>query len=365
MEARPQGGRLRAVGTPSEYRIERVDMSKIGDTELDELARLRQEVAKERVPEDPPSPLAIIAQQLRANVPGQWRAPFVARDASGRAAGYGYTQRNLEDKDNAHIRWTEVAVAPPHRRRGLGRALLAKVVEACQGQGEDVLFVGQTNDRVPSGEALMKALGAHPGLPMKINQLDLAAVDRTRVSAWAKARPAGYRLVRIDDVVPDALVPTFIEASAGINDMPKGSIGFNDFTLTEPQIRQRESYFRQAGARWWLLIAVDESTGKGAGFTEVVFHPQNAHEIEQEGTAVSKDHRGHGLGLWMKAVMLERILAELPESRFIRTGNANVNSQMIRINEQLGFRYAWQSTLWQLPIADARRAVAAREEAKT
>jgi hypothetical protein len=60
----------------------------------------------------------------------------------------------------------------------------------------------------------------------------------------------------------------------------------------------------------------------------------------------------------MKAIMLERILAELRQSRFIRTGNANVNAQMLAINAQMGFTHAWQSTLWQLPIADARKALA-------
>jgi hypothetical protein len=53
---------------------------------------------------------------------------------------------------------------------------------------------------------------------------------------------------------------------------------------------------------------------------------------------------------------LERILEERPDSRLIRTGNANVNAQLLAINDKLGFTYAWQSTLWQLPIAEARKA---------
>jgi hypothetical protein len=60
----------------------------------------------------------------------------------------------------------------------------------------------------------------------------------------------------------------------------------------------------------------------------------------------------------MKAAMLERILAEIAGSRLIRTGNANVNARMLAINARLGFKHAWQSTLWQLPIAVARKTLA-------
>ena len=344
--------------TPKGYTIDPADMQTATEAEVLEAARLRQELALEQTPEDPPAPLEVIAQQLRARPPGQWRAVFLARDHGGKLAGYGIAAHNLKDAENPHIRWSEVAVRPEHRRRGLGRALFAKVVAACEGQDGPIVFVSQTNDRQPSGDAFARAVGATPGLPMKMNQLELATVDRAKVAAWARLDPAGYRLERVDGTVPDRLIATYIQAAAGINDMPRGEIAFNDWKLDEAQIRQRESYYKQAGAQWWLLLAIHKETGQGVGFTEVEFDPRNPHSIEQEGTAVVAAHRGHNLGLWMKAAMLERILAELPDSRFIRTGNANVNTQMLAINTKLGFKHAWQTTLWQLPIADAHKAAA-------
>ena len=40
---------------------------------------------------------------------------------------------------------------------------------------------------------------------------------------------------------------------------------------TEEQVRDRESWFKQTGTRWWLLLAIDEATGQGAGFTEITY----------------------------------------------------------------------------------------------
>ena len=344
---------------PRGYTIEALDLQTATDDEVAEIAQFRQELAIEQRPEDPPTPLPVIEQWLRSRPPGQWRAIFIARDGAGKLAGYGVGARNLKDTDNPHIRWSEIAVKPEHRRRGLARALFARVLDSLE--GEDLMVVSETSDRVPSGEEFAKAIGAKAGLPMKLNQLELGAVNRAKVAEWARGAPKGYRLVSVDETVPEQLVKPYIEASEGINDMPRGDIAFNDWKLTEPQIRQRESFYKQAGMKWWLILAIDERTGEGVGFTEVSFNPSDPHAIQQEGTAVVAAHRGHGIGLWLKAVMLERILGECADSRFIRTGNANVNAQMLAINAKLGFAYAWQTTLWQLPVAEARKALAGAE----
>src|SRR5437763_8446113 len=319
---------------PNGYTIEPTDLQTATDAEVVEIAQFRQELAVEERPEDPPTPLYVIEQWLRARAPGQWRAIFVGRDSGGELAGYGVAARNLKDTQNARIRWSEIAVKPRHRRAGLGRALFARVLGSFEGQGDEITVISETKDRMPSGEAFATAIGAKPGLPMKLNQLDLRSGDRRKVAHWALATPKGHRLERIDGTVPEQFVKAYIEASEGINDMPRGDIAFNDWKLTEAQIRQRESFFKQAGLTWWLLLAIDEQTGAGVGFTEVEFNPSDPHAIQQEGTAVVAAHRGRSIGLWLKAVMLGRILADRPDSRFIRTGNANVNAQMLAINEK-------------------------------
>src|SRR5437867_8970997 len=167
--------------TPSGYTIASLDLQTATDAEIREISQFRQELALEQRPEDPPTPIEVIAQWLRSRPPGQWRVVFVARDRDGELAGYGVGVRNLKDTQNAHIRWSEIAVKPQHRRRGLGRALFAHVLGSFKGQGDELTVISETTDRVPSGEAFAQAIGAQPGLPMKMNQRDLAAVARRKV----------------------------------------------------------------------------------------------------------------------------------------------------------------------------------------
>lgn len=345
------------MNAPKGYRIEPFDPTELPPALLREAAELYQAQQSERTPEDPLMPVEAIEQHLRAVVPGRWQAYFGARDAGGVLVAYGVVGRSLNEPENAHLRWTEIVVSAKHRRKGVGRALLRALVDAVADQGDDVVLITQTTDRVPSGSEFGRAIGAEPGLDMKTSQLDLSKVDRANIEEWARVAPKGYRLARIDESVPAELVATYIQASNGMNDAPRGELKVADWKLTEVQIRERESWFQQTGTEWWLLVAVHEATGEGAGFTEVTYDPKISHVIWQQGTAVIDAHRGHRLGMWMKAVMLKRILDERPKALFIRTGNANTNAQMLAINTQLGFVEAWSACLWQISIADACNAV--------
>ena len=354
------------MNDPQGYRIEPFEPTELAPAQLREAALFQQALEHERVVEDPPMAPEAIEARMLATSPGRWRAFFGARDQNGAIVGYSVVGWEKNEPGNQHMRWCEVAVAPAHRRRGLGRALLRRAVQAVADQREDLLFISQFSDRIPAAADFARAMGATRGLEMKMNQLDLGAVDRDKVREWAAMAPAGYRLERVDGPVPEALVAPYIESASGMNDAPRGDLRMDDWELNEEQIRDRDAWLRQAGIERWLILALHEETGAGAGYTEVNYDPRVPHVIWQSGTAVIDAHRGHRLGLWMKAAMLKRILAERTKARFIRTGNANANAQMLAINVQLGFKPAWSAALWQLTLADARKAVGLqRAEATT
>ena len=65
-------------------------------------------------------------------------------------------------------------------------------------------------------------------------------------------------------------------------------------------------------------------------------------------------HRNRGLGRWLKAVMMEKVLRDLPEVHTIRTGHADSNAPMRKINEELGYRPFSSDTQWQITLDEVR-----------
>lgn len=344
--------------TSDGYTLLPFDTATASERELEESGRLQQILAAERVPDDPPMAIEALISRMVTTTPSDWRAMCSARDSAGTLVGQGFVGHNRNEPENAHIRWCEIGVHPDHRRRGIGRALFGALVTACGGQGADLTFMGQTSDRVPAGEAFCNALGAEAGLAMKTNQLDLTQLDRAAVRDWAARAPSGYRLELVAGPLPDTLMPAFLESANGMNDAPKGTMRFADEQVTAEQIREREAWSRTAGIQRRLIVAVHETTGAGAGFTGLGYDPRVPHVVQQGGTAVINGHRGHGIGLWMKATMLQHVLAEWPAARYVRTGNAHTNAQMLGINTRLGFQHAWSTIMWQLPLAAARSSAA-------
>ena len=71
----------------------------------------------------------------------------------------------------------------------------------------------------------------------------------------------------------------------------------------------------------------------------------------QQITLVHPEHRGHRLGMIVKAVNLRTLRAQEPAVRMIDTFNAEVNTHMIAINEAMGFRAVDRWANWQASVA--------------
>ena len=66
-----------------------------------------------------------------------------------------------------------------------------------------------------------------------------------------------------------------------------------------------------------------------------------------------RNHRGHGLGLRLKAANALRVMDELPNVTSVRTWNAASNEHMLAVNRQLGYTVDGYGRVWQKRSNDA------------
>ena len=94
--------------------------------------------------------------------------------------------------------------------------------------------------------------------------------------------------------------------------------------------------------REWQARAVERAADFELGFWDGPF-------AEADLAAIA-DLNGRGLGRWLKAAMLDKVLRERPQVRRVRTGNADSNAAMLEINRELGFEPRTSQIVWQLKI---------------
>ncbi|MDX6354477.1 MAG: hypothetical protein QOF98_1380, partial [Streptomyces sp.] len=160
----------------------------------------------------------------------------------------------------------------------------------------------------------------------------------------------GYRLTAWSGVVPDPLAASFTAARQGMADMPTGGVDFGPPEWDEDRVRAAAEVVARRGERLETVAALAEADGSVAGYTELVLPADGSAPAQQYDTAVLPAHRGHGLGLWIKAAMLRRVRAEHPETTEIQTDNADDNRHMLAVNTALGFRPQRRTVIYQLSL---------------
>jgi mycothiol synthase len=339
----------------SDLTIVPIDYRAISEDDVVALNVFENAMAAESDPDDPPTPLDITRATATNHPDVLVINEFWAREPDGSIAGLGFSWWK-QTEENRHIAHCRMEILPQHRRRGLARILLSRVVDVVEADGRS-LVITWTTDRVPAGEAFARRVGAEPASPVHTNRLLLADVDRDLVRRWVEEGPVrapDYELLMLDGPYPDDLIEEVVRLTDVMNTAPRDDLEMEDETHTVEEMRQREEQGVAAGTSRWSLFAKHVPTGKLVGLTVVYWNPAQPDTVFQGDTGVQAEHRGHALGKWLKAAMLERVFRELPDAVDVRTGNADSNDAMLGINRALGFKPYIAQMNWQVPAERVR-----------
>ncbi|MFS8096402.1 GNAT family N-acetyltransferase [Lentzea alba] len=238
-----------------------------------------------------------------------------------RIVGY-VSARISEEKANAHVALFYLAVLPQHRRRGIGTALLGALPTLIPGR---TVAESWNVFKDSPGEHFAAARGLRVVTSMTRQRLDVTGLPEIG------ALPPGYELVTWTGRTPDEFVETYVEGLNAMADAPFGDTAIDSAGFTADRVRREEAGTLTAGGDRWVVLTLHDR--EIAGLTVVERQAGQRTRAEQLHTVVLPAHRGHGLGLLMKA----RMLHELTGVEVIFTRTSSDNRHMLRVNHSLGY----------------------------
>lgn len=256
--------------------------------------------------------------------------------------------------DNTHLGELFVFVDPGRTREGAGTALARVGIDLIREAGCSTVFT-MTDGSLDAGESggrnFAERLGFEVAQQDIVKRLDLDATAHLWQPILDSASADDYRLLTWRDGCPEEwLDPYLLLIGAFLGEVPLGDLDIEPEIWTVERLRETEERERRTGEHRLTTLAITHS-GEAAGFTEYIWDDARPEVVTQEGTLVLREHRGHRLGLRLKAANSLALRDLVPASAYVMTGNAVDNPQMSAINESLGYRPIERSLEMQLRLS--------------
>lgn len=274
-------------------------------------------------------------------------------------------------RDNTATAGIEVLVVPRWRRRGIGRALLGHAEAVAHARGRSSLggFREIPLDASGHGTGVLAAKSGTGHLPLdhpatafavsagyRLEQVERSSRlalpvpgDRlARLEAEGLAHAECYTLTAWDDRCPEELVAAYARLKVRMStDAPTAGMDWEREDWDAARVREDESALVRSGVQSSVAAAVHRHTGELVAYTVLTWRPEVPESLIQQDTLVAAEHRGHRLGMLVKAANLRRAQEKWPPARSVLTWNASENQHMLAINTALGFKPAGYEGEWQ------------------
>jgi GNAT superfamily N-acetyltransferase len=238
--------------------------------------------------------------------------------------------------------FVELLVDPERRRRGIGTALLERVVARCRELAVETL---RGEHLMPAGAAFAASLGAVDQQRVVRSLLDLRTAELPEPLA-----PEGFRLVTWLARVPDEHLHAYVRARAAMDDAPDPE-GMEFPTATAEKVRAMEESLASRGREMRVTVALAPD-GEIAAFTELRVSEGSTLSITDD-TGTLATQRGKGFARAVKLESLRRLRDDHPEVVGVKTRNAEENAVMRHLNTSLGFRPTLVETVAALDVGES------------
>jgi len=280
-------------------------------------------------------------QTFRQDEPGEEITPFACY-VDDVMAGCSFLL--LTTSDNTEKAWIDVNVTPEHRGRGIGSLLLGHLLDLASQAGRTVAIC-QTYLPFEAREdhpdrRFLEQRGFVEALCEVRRDLDLP-VPADRIATWVTAAArhhVGYSVQTHHGPIPDDCLASYVDLVGRLAvEAPGGALDWEVEALTPDEFRRKEENADEAGLETITTLA-RTADGTVVAYSGIGVRRDDHETAYQGGTLVHCDHRGHRLGLAVKAGNLLAFQQRYARCRRVVTTNAEVNRQMVAINELMGFR---------------------------
>ena len=329
-----------------------VDARSLDDAGFSAALKLQQRLDRRRDPGLPVTPAAELRAIFDDDATDHSRHQRIVALDGHSAIAIGHLELTI-DPANAALAGIEITPADDE----VSAAVLAEMLR--RARDDERTSVMAWGDHTPARHRFWTSLGAELRYTEQESSLDMAAVDPELMQRWIEAGPADLELVHWAGRCPEQWIDALVAAANAMNDAPTDDLDVADTMVDASMMRAGIEARAVRGLEYHGILAV-AADGAAAGATEVFVNRHCPAASWQWNTVVLPDHRGRGIGRWMKAAMWQRLRATEPDVTMLHTGNAASNAHMLAINIEMGFKPthlmgAWQADLEVLQAALSQR----------
>ncbi len=246
-----------------------------------------------------------------------------------------------------------------YHRKGIGTKALVKVFEVAAENEKKLLA---TDTYFASGKAFLQDMDAELEIGIE-NRLRLDEIDWSMIQQWEKEgeeKSSKTKLVHLNNISEEYIEQFSKLYTETYSQQPVEGLDEVAISFTPEYFRHRKTSYEQTGMKNNIMFTVEED-GEISGLTEMEYNPGLKTMITQGLTGVKEEHRGRGLGKWLKASMLLKIQEQYPEVKIVRTENVTSNAPMLSINNRLGFKFHRESIEAQISLEKLKQYLKSKE----